>query len=83
MGSRLVYPVDVTPVRAKLKVIEERLGCSKAEAIRESIGHYAEYCKGLEVVTYRDVPKEQAKREILEYLEGKQRVWTDEILLRS
>lgn len=78
-GNRLVYPVDLTESVGDLNVITKKLGTSKADAIREAIKHYAEYLGGLEVITYRDVTKDQAKKEIQRYLKGKDRVRTDEI----
>jgi hypothetical protein len=77
--ERLVYPVDLTGNLKDLNEITEKLRVSKAEAIREAIKHYAEHLRGLEVVTYRDLPKGQAKREIRRYLKGKTRVRADEI----
>jgi hypothetical protein len=77
--GRLVYPVDLTENLENLNVITEKLGVSKAEAIRTAIKHYAEYVRGLEVVTYRKVSRKQARKEIERYLKGKSRVWTDEI----
>jgi len=77
--QRYVYPVDLTEVEKELNLIVEKLKVSKAEAIREAIRHYAEELKGLEVVELRDIPREQAKKEILEYIKGKERVWADEI----
>ncbi len=78
-NERLVYPVDLTEQATDLKLISEKLGISKAEAIRESLKHYAEQLRGIEVVTYRDVGRAQAKKEVERYLRGKDRVWTDEI----
>jgi len=77
--QRYVYPVDLTEVEDELKLIVEKLKISKAEAIREAIRYYAEELKGLEVVELRDISKEQAKKEILQFIEGKERVWADEI----
>ena len=77
--ARFVYPVDLTDYVNDLNTIAEKLGVSKAEAIREAIKHYAEYLMGLEVITYRDVTAKQAKREIQKYLKGKNRVKADEI----
>lgn len=77
--ERLVYPVDLTETQKELKEITEKLRISKAEAIREAIKHYAEHLQGLEVVTYRDVTKAQAKKEIQRHLKGKTRVRADEI----
>lgn len=76
---RYVYPVDLSDNVDDLNTIVEKLGTSKAEAIREALKHYAEYLQGLEVITYRKVSKKQAKNEIQEYLKGKERVGADEI----
>ena len=78
-GKRLVYPVDLTEVADALTGITQKLGVSKAEAIRRAVKAYAEELQGLEVITYREVSKEQAKREIREYIKGKERVRADEI----
>ena len=77
--QRYVYPVDLTEVEKELNLIVEKLKVSKAEAIREAIRHFAEELKGIEVVELREISKEQAKKEILEYIKGKDRVWADEI----
>ena len=77
--KRLVYPVDLTGSMKDLNAITEKLRISKADAIREAIKNYAENLRGLEVVTYRDVTKGQAKKEIQRYLKGKDRVRADEI----
>jgi hypothetical protein len=77
--ERLIYPVDLTGRLKDLNAITEKLRVSKAEAIREAIKHYAEYARGLEVITYRKVSREQARKEIKQYLKGRDRVWTDEI----
>lgn len=77
--QRYIYPVDLTEVEEELSLIVEKLRLSKAEAIREAIRQYAEELKGLEVVELRDISKEQAKKEIIDYIRGKERVWADEI----
>ena len=77
--QRFVYPVDLTEGQDDLNVITEKLGGSKAEAIREAIKHYAEHLRGLEVLKYREVSREDAKKEIQRYLKGKDRVRADEI----
>ncbi len=77
--QRYVYPVDLTGVERELEYIAKKLKVSKAEAIREAIRWFADELKGLEVVEIRSVSKEQAKKEILEYIKGKDRVTTDEI----
>jgi hypothetical protein len=77
--QRYIYPVDITEVEEELRAIAEKLKVSKAEAIREAIKHYAEELKGIEVVELRNVSREQAKNEIIEFINGKSRVWADEI----
>ena len=44
-------------VRARVHIsrIMEKLGGTKAEAVRDSIRHYGEYLEGLEVVNLRDL----------------------------
>ncbi len=77
--QRYVYPVDLTEVENELKLIAEKLKVSKAEAIREAIRHFAEELEGIEIINLRDIPMEQAKREILEFIKRRDRVTTDEI----
>jgi len=80
VAKRYVYPVQLGKGdRQALNEIADRLGCSKAEAIREAILHYAEYMRGLEVVKIREVSREQARQEILAYLRERDRAWADEI----
>ena len=35
--------------------------------------------RGLEIIELRDIPKEQAKKETLDYIKGRDRVRSDEI----
>ena len=79
--QKYVYPVTLSEGDlAALNSIMKRLGCSKADAIRDAIRHYTEYIQGLEVVKIRqDVSKVQARKEILEYLQDKDRIYADEI----
>ena len=75
-----VYPLKLTEESQKdLIKIMEKMGYTKAAAIREAIKHYAEYLEGLEVVNLRDVSEEEARKEIKEYLEGKDRIGADEV----
>jgi len=78
-SRRYVYPVDLGDSVSDLSMIVKKLGASKADAIRGAIKYYAEYLRGLEVITYRKISVEQAKREIQKYLKGKDRVSADEI----
>jgi hypothetical protein len=73
------YPLDLTEVEEELKCITEKLGVSKVEAVREAIRFFAAELKGLEIVELRDIPEEQARKEIIDFIKGKERVWADEI----
>lgn len=78
--KRDVYPISLGKEdRQILNEIVTRSKVSTAEGIRRAIRHYAEYLRGLEVITFRKVSKKQAKREIEKYLKGKARVKADEI----
>jgi len=75
-----VYPLKLTEESQRnLARIMEKLGCTKAEAIRDAMKHYAEYLEGLEVVNLRDITVEEAKEEIRSYLKGKDRICADEV----
>ncbi|MCJ7631628.1 winged helix-turn-helix domain-containing protein [Candidatus Bathyarchaeota archaeon] len=75
-----VYPLKLSKEDQKtLARIMEKLGCTKAEAVRDAIGYYGEYLEGLEVVNLRDLSEEEAKKEIQAYLKNKDRVRADEI----
>ena len=75
-----VYPFKLTEESQRdLSKITDKLGCTKAEAIRDALRHYAEYLEGLEVVSLRDLSEEDAKEEIRAYLKDKERVRADEI----
>lgn len=77
---RYVYPVKLDEeVLKALEVITQKLGCSKADAIRDAILSYAEEVRGLEVVKLRNISREQARSEITEFLKGKDRVYADEM----
>jgi len=78
--KRYVYPVqlDEEEVQA-LNVIVERMGGTKSEAIRDAIRSFAEEVKGMEVVKIRDISRKQARKEILKYLDKKERAWSSEI----
>ncbi len=77
---RVVYPVSLTlsDVRA-LDLIQKKLDCSRAEAIRESIKEYASQVAGLEVIKLRSVSKQEGRKEILDYLKKHDRAWSDQI----
>lgn len=75
-----VYPLKLPHESLEyLDKITEKLGCSKADAIRDAIRHYAEYLEGLEVVKLRDISEKEAKKEIQAYLKGKDKVTADRI----
>ncbi len=77
--QRQIYPLDIKKHEEKLKVICEKLGLSKANAIRNAIDYYYEHIRGLEVIELREISKEEAEKEILAYIKEKGKAWTDEI----
>jgi hypothetical protein len=78
--KRYVYPVQLDESELKaLDIITARLNLSKSEAIRDAVRNYAEQLKGIEVIKIREISRSQARREILEFLEGKDRAWASEI----
>lgn len=78
--KRYVYPVQLDEEQVQaLNVIVERTEKTKSEAIREAIRSFADEVKGTEVVKIREISRKQARREILEYLDKKERAWSSEI----
>jgi len=78
--KRYVYPVQLDEDELEsLNAITEMLSIHKSEAIREAIKNYAEQLKGVQVVKIRDLPKPQARKEILEFLQKRDRAWASEI----
>ena len=78
--KRYVYPVQLDDEEVQaLNVIVERVGGTKSEAIREAIRSFAEEVKGMEVVKIREVSRKLARKEILEYLDKKERAWSSEV----
>lgn len=78
--KRYVYPVQLdAPELEALDTITDRLHLSKSEAIRDAVRNCAEQLKGLEVVKIREVSRSQARKEILEFLDKKDRAWASEI----
>jgi len=75
-----VYPLKLPQdIQESLEQIVNKLGCTKAEAIRDAIKYYAEYLEGLEVVDLRNLTEDEAKKEVQAYLRGKDRVTADRI----
>jgi metal-responsive CopG/Arc/MetJ family transcriptional regulator len=78
--KRYVYPVQLDEDELEaLDTIVERLHSSKSEAIREAIRNYADQLRGTEIVKIRELPRSQARKEILEYLQKNDRAWSSEI----
>jgi hypothetical protein len=79
-SQKYVYPVTLDKKdREALKFISDKLNVSKADGIRDAISYYSEYLRGIEVVKPRKVSRGQAAKEIVDYLKGKEKVYTDEI----
>ena len=78
--KRSVYPVSLGEQEiASLEKISSKTGDSKAQAIREAIRAYADELEGLQVLKLRNVSKQQARKEILEYLKEHDRALTSDI----
>jgi len=78
--KRYVYPVQLDDEELEaLNAIVVNLGGSKSEAIRTAIKSYAEQLRGMEVVKIRDIPRNQARKEILEFLSKRDRAFSSEI----
>jgi len=78
--QKYVYPVTLGPEELKaLAAIETKLGCSRAQAIRQAIRSYVEDVRGLEVIKLRRLSKNRAREEILRYLKNHDHAWSDEI----
>jgi metal-responsive CopG/Arc/MetJ family transcriptional regulator len=78
--KRYVYPVQLD--EHELEALEDIVRLrhmSKSEAIREAVRNYADELKGLEVVKIRDLPKTQARKEVLEFLEENEHAWASDI----
>lgn len=78
--ERAVYPIslDYESINALDRIVN-KLNISKADAIREAIRYYTDYIEGLEVIKIRDIPREEAKEEILRYLKEHDRAYSSDI----
>jgi Arc/MetJ-type ribon-helix-helix transcriptional regulator len=71
MDQRLIKELDE---------LVERFGYhSRSDLIREAIGDKIEELRGREIVQLRNIPKDKARREIVEYLKGKDRVYAADL----
>lgn len=77
--ERIIYPVDLTGCAGELQEISEKLGLSKAEAVRDAIRHYHDSLKGFKVIQLREIPRKQAETEILALVKKRGRAFTSEI----
>ncbi len=78
--KRYVYPVPLDDEELEaLNIIIDKVGGNKSGAIRLAIKSYAEELRGLEVVKIRDLPRNEARKEILQFLSRKERAWSSEV----
>ena len=78
--KRYVYPVQLDEAELEaLDAITEKMHVSKSEAIRGAVRNYADMLRGTEVVKLREISRSQARKEILEFLDGRNRAWASEI----
>ncbi len=52
---------------------------SRSEFVREAVRHYLDTIKEMKIIRVRSLSKEQAKREIVDYLRGKKEAETFDI----
>jgi len=78
--------VFLSPIRIETKIFEridklvEEYGYrSRSELIREAIEDKIAQLEGSEIIQLRNVSKEKAKKEILEYIKGKDRIYPSQI----
>ena len=78
--------VFLPPIRVDEELIKEldklvyRFGYrSRSELVREALKDKISELKGMDIVQIREVSKEEAKEEILEYIQGRDRVYAYEI----
>lgn len=79
--KRATIPVSL-PVEVVKKLDEARakLGYrSRNEVIRESIDRFIEEVRGMKIIKLREMPRQEAKREIWDYLQKKEVVYTSDI----
>lgn len=74
------------PVRIEREMLKEftQLGekhgyKSRSELVREAIEDKITQLKGVEIVKIRNIPKSKAKKEILDYIRNKDRVYASDI----
>lgn len=78
--SRMI-PIRLSDDRVnKIDGIVDTFGYkSRTDFIREAIEHYVKEVETVKVVKIRNIPKEQAKKEIRDYLRNREKAWMDEI----
>ena len=78
--------VFLSPIRIETKIferidklVEEYVYRSRSELIREAIEDKIAQLEGSEIIQLRNVSKEKAKKEIFEYIKGKDRIYPSQI----
>ena len=61
------------------RLVEKHGYRSRSELIREAIADKLAQLRGAEVIKLRNISRERAKREILRYIKGKDRVYASDI----
>ena len=71
--------IDHKILKAIDEIVETMGYRSRSDLIREAIEDKIELVKGAEILQLRSMSKEQAKKEILKSIKGKERVWVSDI----
>lgn len=78
--------IFLPPIRITVELIKEldelveKFGYrSRSDIVREAIIDKISELKGMEIIQIRNIPKEEAKREIIEYIKGKNKVYASDI----
>lgn len=86
MGRIKTKGIFLPPIRINAELIKELDGLvekfgyrSRSDLVREAIVDKISELKGMEIIQIRNISKEEAKREIIEYIKGKNKVYASDI----
>jgi len=80
-GKARMIPIRLPEVQVnRIDEIVDTFGYkSRTDFIREAIEHYVKEVELVKIIKIRDIPREEAKREIRDYLKSRDKAWLDEI----
>ena len=77
--SSVVSPKFTKEDIGNLQKIMTKLEANQSEALREALKYYADQISDVEIIKLRDLPFEQAKKEISSYLKQKEKATNAQI----